>query len=235
MGPWWRALIDFFFPPRCSFCGENREGGNPVGGLLRLLRPNPQSLPPPLSPLRHRLCQRRRGGPSLLGLSRGKAGISPRPEPLPIMKASWRKSSPGSNIGETPVWPSLWATFWRTMRIRIFPFGDYLLVIPVPLHPRRLRRRGFNQSLLLARRISRRYSLPLNFTALRRIRATAPQTELSGGGKAKEHPRAPLRFSGTNRGREIHPPDRRRLHDRGDGRGMRQGPPQSRAQIGSTS
>jgi ComF family protein len=66
-----------------------------------------------------------------------------------------------------------------------FSFHDYRLVVPVPLHPRRLRRRGFNQSLLLARRISRRYSLPLDFTALRRIRATVPQTELSAAERRK--------------------------------------------------
>ncbi|MFQ5646949.1 MAG: phosphoribosyltransferase family protein [bacterium] len=34
-------------------------------------------------------------------------------------------------------------------------------IIPVPLHPARLRERGFNQSVILARAISRRFDLPL--------------------------------------------------------------------------
>jgi competence protein ComFC len=51
-------------------------------------------------------------------------------------------------------------------------------IIPVPLHPRRLRWRGFNQSVLLARQIGRAYNLPLDcFTLLRKV-DTPPQTQL---------------------------------------------------------
>jgi competence protein ComFC len=65
--------------------------------------------------------------------------------------------------------------FWSAMDI----------LIPVPLHPDRLRQRGFNQSLLLARQISRRHSIPVDFLALERIRMTAPQVELSGAERKK--------------------------------------------------
>ena len=61
-----------------------------------------------------------------------------------------------------------------------FSFLDYGVIIPVPLHARRLRQRGYNQSLLLARTIARRHAIPLDYTSLRRIRPTQPQTELSG-------------------------------------------------------
>jgi ComF family protein len=57
--------------------------------------------------------------------------------------------------------------------------------MPVPLHTRRLRERGFNQSLLLARQVSRKRSIPLNFTALWRSRQTQPQTQLSGPERQK--------------------------------------------------
>jgi ComF family protein len=52
------------------------------------------------------------------------------------------------------------------------------LTMPVPLHPARLRQRGFNQSLLLARYVADRLKTPLDFLSLRRIRYTAPQTGL---------------------------------------------------------
>ncbi|MFO0733057.1 MAG: ComF family protein [Nitrospiraceae bacterium] len=55
--------------------------------------------------------------------------------------------------------------------------GD--LVIPVPLHPDRLRNREFNQSLLLADRIATHLALPLDYRSLVRIRDTAPQTTLT--------------------------------------------------------
>jgi ComF family protein len=52
----------------------------------------------------------------------------------------------------------------------------YTMIMPVPLHIRRLRERGFNQSLLLAKILSARYAIPLDFITLRRERDTPPQT-----------------------------------------------------------
>jgi len=51
-------------------------------------------------------------------------------------------------------------------------------IMPVPLHPIRLRERGFNQSLELARPISQRLKLPLDTHSCRRLRNTPPQAEL---------------------------------------------------------
>lgn len=48
-------------------------------------------------------------------------------------------------------------------------------IVPVPLHPGRLRARGFNQSLELARPVARRLRVPLLARACRRTRATPPQ------------------------------------------------------------
>jgi ComF family protein len=59
-----------------------------------------------------------------------------------------------------------------------FRIQDYSLIIPVPLHPRKLRQRGFNQSVVLAREISRRHGVAMDFRALRRIVDTASQTGL---------------------------------------------------------
>ena len=54
------------------------------------------------------------------------------------------------------------------------------LVIPIPLHPRRLREREFNQSLLLAQEVSRPAGLPLAYQAVARVGWAPPQVELSG-------------------------------------------------------
>jgi ComF family protein len=53
---------------------------------------------------------------------------------------------------------------------------DCDLIIPVPLHSRRLWWRGFNQAALLAIAISRRLKMPLDLRSLIRSRATIPQT-----------------------------------------------------------
>lgn len=52
-------------------------------------------------------------------------------------------------------------------------------IVPMPLHPARLRARGFNQCREIARRLARRRKLPIRDELLRRTRNTAPQTTLS--------------------------------------------------------
>lgn len=52
-------------------------------------------------------------------------------------------------------------------------------LIPVPLHASRLRERGFNQAVELARPIAKHFGLPLNLQGVRRILATPPQSDLS--------------------------------------------------------
>jgi ComF family protein len=49
------------------------------------------------------------------------------------------------------------------------------VIVPVPLHPRRIAQRGFNQSALLAAEVARRHVLPLDTGVLRRVVDTAPQ------------------------------------------------------------
>ncbi len=53
------------------------------------------------------------------------------------------------------------------------------LIVPVPLHPARLRERTYNQALLLARRMGRRTGIPVSPRLLERTRPTPAQQGLS--------------------------------------------------------
>jgi ComF family protein len=55
----------------------------------------------------------------------------------------------------------------------------YDLIVPVPLHPERLRWRGFNQSLILSRAIGSAQKIEVDPFLLERTRPTVPQTQLS--------------------------------------------------------
>ncbi len=58
--------------------------------------------------------------------------------------------------------------------------ASYLnLIVPVPLHPRRLRWRGFNQSVLLGREVGRAWGIPLDPFVLTRRTETVPQSTLT--------------------------------------------------------
>ncbi len=58
------------------------------------------------------------------------------------------------------------------------------VIVPVPLHPRRLAERGFNQSALVARALAERMGLRSQPRLLSRVRETAQQAELDRRARA---------------------------------------------------
>lgn len=108
----------------------------------------------------------------------------------------------GACLRRVPAWDRAWAPYryaWPLDRLESrFKFSANLacgrvlgtlwaehalparpqLLVPVPLHRARLRSRGYNQALELARILARRHRLPLRHDLLRRVRATSAQTEL---------------------------------------------------------
>ena len=63
-------------------------------------------------------------------------------------------------------------------------------LIPVPLHTKRLRERGYNQALELARLLSQRLQLPIENQIVQRCLHTLPQSELSGDTRRRNMRRA---------------------------------------------
>ena len=57
--------------------------------------------------------------------------------------------------------------------------GDIAAVVPVPLHPTRIRERGYDQNLVLSRRIAEGLNLPLRTGLIRRVKHRPPQSRLS--------------------------------------------------------
>jgi ComF family protein len=58
-------------------------------------------------------------------------------------------------------------------------------LLPVPLHRARLRERGYDQALELARRVARACDVPVLADAVHRVRATARQSELAAGARRR--------------------------------------------------
>jgi len=70
--------------------------------------------------------------------------------------------------------PQLGAAFYDT-----WTRSDADVIFPIPLHPVRTRARGFNQSALLAERLSGLLGIPWNPRVLLRVRDTVPQVNLT--------------------------------------------------------
>lgn len=58
-------------------------------------------------------------------------------------------------------------------------------LIPIPLHPRRLRARGFNPAGLIARELGRALEVGVDYDSLQRVRDTPSQTGLSRAGRRR--------------------------------------------------
>jgi len=96
-----------------------------------------------------------------------------------------------AGLFEGPLREAIHVFKYRPLRALAEPLGAWMVeqvrlvhpldrVLPVPLHRTRLRKRGFNQALLLADVVSRRFSLGLDYDNLIRSRPTRPQVELTG-------------------------------------------------------
>ena len=70
-------------------------------------------------------------------------------------------------------------TMARYMAPLVGDADEARLLVPVPLHRTRLWRRGFNQSMLVARELSIRLGIPSASFAIRRIRRTPPLKGMS--------------------------------------------------------
>lgn len=150
-----RGLLELCFPARCAACGRRVVEGTPLCEVCGV------SLEPaPPGP----------GGALAPWLYGGQLAV-----------AIGRFKFDGHPELAAP----LGALLAPALRAALAAVGADPLVVPVPLHPRRLRRREFNQALLLlraARAALRRAGVDEvpapDPAALRRVRDTRPQVEL---------------------------------------------------------
>lgn len=174
------AVVDAVFPPACPACGLPPA---PLEPFCPACRDRIRFLTDPLC----RVCGRPAAGPSAW-----EGPVCPtclrRPPAFEAARAAAEHAGPLAEavrgfkymgLGRPGGWhlgPSL-----ARLLSRHAP-GDWLawaqLVTPVPLHPRRLWRRGFNQALVLARALAAGQGPELAPDLLARRRHTRPQVGL---------------------------------------------------------
>lgn len=168
---WLGRLLLRLLPPRCALCmAALADGAGPLcPGCRADLADNAPCCARCAEPLAHEapLCGR----------------CLKRPPPFDAAFAGFRYAWPLDGLvtrfkfgGDLAAGRAL-ATLLAG-RVRAGALPRPALLVPVPLHDARLRRRGHDQALELARDLGRELRLPVAAGLLRRIRATAAQTDL---------------------------------------------------------
>jgi ComF family protein len=165
-----RAALDFALPPRCAGCGTIvpdvhsfcadcwktveflGDGGCSSCGL-------------PLQATEQTSCARCLAKPPKIARTRAAVAYDELSRSLAISLKYGRKVAVA-----------------RTMAHYMAPLvrrSDDTVLVPVPLHRSRIWRRGFNQSALVARELSRRLKVETEPMLLRRVRRTPPLKGMS--------------------------------------------------------
>jgi ComF family protein len=180
-----RHILDIVFPTSCSFC-SNPIGDSTIPYFCTACWADFAPIQGPVCP--H--CGRPFDSPESLTNSPDHVCLACRREPprydqalsIGYFEGSLREAvhqfkyrpcrSLGRPLGE-----------WMAANVRMVTAID--VVMPVPLHKKRLRERGFNQALLLAHRMSEAHRLPYCCDNLYRVRPTRPQVELTGAERVR--------------------------------------------------
>jgi ComF family protein len=175
-------LLDFLYPPRCSACGTRLASGGEsnqrvcarcIARVERMPKPQCEVCGGPLEPAvgDETRCARCLAHPPSYRIARSIARYRTTAEDEPgSLPALIRRHKYGL---DQSAGRALADYLGDELPVSA---GDYDVVIPVPLHWRRLWWRGFNQAALLAGEVARRLDLPLDTTAMSRMRFTMPQT-----------------------------------------------------------
>ena len=179
-------LITLLFPRRCPVCGDIVPGVSSIRG--RALPPLEHLICPEciasLSPVRQPVCMRC-----------GKEVTGSRTEYCPDCMRHPRSFDGGAALFHynEAARRSMAAIKYKNRReyldfysqAMVSRYGKWLshiqldALVPVPVHPARRRKRGFNQAEELAERISLLTGIPVRADLLIRIRKTLPQKELN--------------------------------------------------------
>ena len=161
-----RLILDFALPPRCSGCGiVIDEVGAFCSGCWSQMEwlgnDGCSQCGLPLTGTEAEKCARCLADPPKLDRMRAAVAYDDLSRSLVLRLKYGRKVAIANTM----------ARFMAPLR---GVWEDNVLLIPVPLHRSRLWNRGFNQSALLAERLSKRWGYPTRMELLRRAKRTRP-------------------------------------------------------------
>lgn len=169
------SVLDFALPPRCAGCGEiiaEVDGFCTDCWLLLdwLGNGGCEQCGIPLEATEAALCGRCLTQPPPIDRMRAAVAYGPMARGIALKLKYGRKVALARTM----------ARFMAPLKGEV----DGAILVPVPLHRRRLWWRGFNQSGLVAKHLARRWQVPVEEALLRRIRPTPPLKGMNGTQRA---------------------------------------------------
>jgi ComF family protein len=168
-----RGWIDFLLPGACLLCGARLPAGGDIctGCDAELPRPGPTcaccAAPLPHSPRLDLRCARCQQTPPAFDRTVALFSYAAPIDRL-ILRLKYH--------GDLSLARVLGSRLGATLTAQSVAIPD--VIVPVPLHVARLRERGYNQALELARPIAKRLNVPVDYRSITRVRATAPQIDM---------------------------------------------------------
>ncbi|MCL5784452.1 MAG: ComF family protein [Patescibacteria group bacterium] len=174
-------LLDLIFPKFCVGC--HKWGTYLCSSCINHITQNELICPictrPAIGGAVHPLCKRKCGLDGLwsLGSYRG------------VMQKAIKKLKYRFVTDLAEVLTNLMIEYWARYEAQFLEEikkdrGEGWVIVPVPLHPKRQKYRGFNQSALLGQLLSKKLGLGYQ-DVLKRLRYTKPQAQLSGAERRK--------------------------------------------------
>lgn len=168
----WNKILEILYPTVCPFCGQLSKDGMCEGcrtKVVYVIEPLCKKCGKPIRNEQKEYCYDCDSHRHIFTEGRSLyVHKSPVPEAVYALKYQNRK---------------IYASFFA--RELAEHYGSYLmrkridLILPIPLHKRKLRQRGFNQAELVAKELGRLTGITVDTGILKRIKDTGPQKSLN--------------------------------------------------------
>jgi len=171
------SIVDFFFPPICFICGKVLQDNK----NLLICKSCIEQLPFIKEPFCS-MCGMPFFGDTMSHIC-GRCQKEPfhfdRARSIFVFEREIKKAIYCLKYNSRPLISSTLGILFTQYAQNLISKDDYDVVVPVPLHKSRLRQRGFNQSIFLAKRLAKSLNIEVDLLRLKRIKDTKPQTQLS--------------------------------------------------------
>lgn len=178
------SFSDFFFPPQCLLCKISFTPENSryfcnkcYDGFSFIKSPVCEKCGLPF--------QTQEGEDHLCGQCITGKHFFDNARSLGTYNGTLRKALHGFKYNERSLLSKPLAHMFAEYEGSLLNQKKYDAIVPVPLHPKRLRRRGYNQALILAKAAGKTWDIKVDTRSLERIKWTTPQTVLSKNERQK--------------------------------------------------